>query len=365
MTLYFYLARKYLWSLLGVFSVFLGIAFLLDIAEQIRKYGDVDIGLSDVVTLAVLNTPSSMYAILPLVVVLSTLSVFLGLARSSELVVIRAAGRSAINSLIAPAIVAFLFGVLSVAAFNPIVAATKKQYEHVAREFTKDTTSVMSISAEGLWLRQVNSGNQTVIRAEGANLDGTELLHVTVIIFDKVGAPEARIEAASAELRAGYWALTGVKKWPLQGSTNPERDAELLESFDLESDLTLDQIRDSFGTPNAISIWDLPTYIAQLERAGFSALKHRAWFHRELAMPLMFVAMVMIGAGFTMRHTRFGRTGTMVLSAVLLAFALFFLRDFLQIFGENGQVPVALATWAPPVASVFLAMAILLHTEDG
>ncbi|MEY8096362.1 LPS export ABC transporter permease LptG [Falsihalocynthiibacter sp. S25ZX9] len=365
MTLYFYLARKYLKAIFGVFSVFLGIAFLLDIAEQIRKFGNVDLGFSDLITLAALNTPSSMYAILPLVVVLATLALFLGLARSSELVVIRASGRSAIKSLISPVIVAFLFGVITVAVFNPIVAATKKQYEYVSRQFTTDQSSVMSISAEGLWLRQVDSENQTVIRAAGANLDGTELQQVTFLIFSQEGDPLTRIEAATAVLEDGYWALSGVKRWPLEGSTNPERDAILLEDFALESDLTVDKIRDSFGTPNAISIWDLPNYIDQLERAGFSALKHKAWLYRELAMPLMFVAMVMIGAGFTMRHTRFGRTGVMILAAILLAFSLFFLRDFLQIFGENGQLPIALATWSPPIVSIFIAMALLLHMEDG
>lgn len=365
MILNLYFARKYVKAILGVFSVFLGIAFLVDIAEQIRKYGDKEVVLSDLIQLAALNTPSSMYSILPLVIVLSTLALFLGLARSSELVVVRASGRSAIKSLIAPAIVAFLFGLLTIAVFNPIVAATQKQHENLVRQFTTDQKSVMSISEEGLWMRQVSGLDQTVIRAEGANLDGTELQQVTFLVFSQHGAPETRIEAASATLMDGYWGLKGVKKWPLQGSTNPERDADLLKQYNLPSDLTVEQIRDSFGTPSAISIWDLPTYIKRLERSGFSALKHRAWFHRELALPLMFVAMVMIGAGFTMRHTRFGRTGTMVLAAILLAFTLFFLRDFIQIFGENGQVPVALATWAPPIASICIAMALLLHMEDG
>ena len=34
----------------------------------------------------------------------------------------------------------------------------------------------------------------------------------------------------------------------------------------------------------------------------------------ELSAPLMLAAMVLIGAGFTMRHTRFGKTGIMVLA---------------------------------------------------
>ena len=77
------------------------------------------------------------------------------------------------------------------------------------------------------------------------------------------------------------------------------------------------------------------------------------------------MAMVLVGAAFTMRHTRFGGTGLSVLTAVLLGFCFYFIRNFAQILGENGQIPVALAGWAPPIASILLTMGLLLHAEDG
>ena len=54
-----------------------------------------------------------------------------------------------------------------------------------------------------------------------------------------------------------------------------------------------------------------------------------------------------------------------VLLAILGGFALFFLRNFAQVLGDNGQIPVAMAAWTPPLAAVLLAMGLLLHLEDG
>lgn len=75
--------------------------------------------------------------------------------------------------------------------------------------------------------------------------------------------------------------------------------------------------------------------------------------------------MVLVGAGFTMRHTRFGRTGVMIMMALSLGFGSYFIRNFAQILGENGQIPVVLAAWTPPVAIILLSLGILLHLEDG
>jgi len=192
-----------------------------------------------------------------------------------------------------------------------------------------------------------------------------ELRNATFISFTPEGTPIERIAAAQATLTAGAWQLADAKIWQLSGVRTPETTAKVTDRHALPSTLTADQIRDSFGTPSSIPIYELPDFIERLKAAGFSAQRHQVWFQTELAMPVFLVAMVMIGASFTMRHQRGGRTGLMVLFAILLSFGTYFVRNFAAILGENGQLPAALAAWAPPIAAIGIAMGFLLHKEDG
>lgn len=365
MKLHLYFARRFAMTFLGVFVVFFGILTLLDIVEQMRKFSDAEIGFGAAAELSILSVPESLYRILPLVVILATLALFLGLARSSELVVTRAAGRSALRALIAPVVTALLIGIVGVTVMNPIVAATQQQYEIKSEQYRTTTTSVLSISEEGLWFRQGRATGQSVIRADRANPEGTIFYNATFVDFDIDGYGLRRIEAKSAELGAGVWVLKDAKVWSLRNSSNPELGAERHDLIELGTDLTREQIKDSFAQPSAIPIWELPSFIADLNRAGFSARLHKVWLHTELALPALLASMVLIGAGFTLRHTRFGRTGQMVLMALLMGLAVFFLRNFAQILGEDGQIPVILAAWSPPIAAILLSLGLLLHLEDG
>ncbi|MEL6204416.1 MAG: LPS export ABC transporter permease LptG [Pseudomonadota bacterium] len=371
MTLHLYFARKFLTAFLGLFGLFGVMIMLLDMVEQLRRFDDAGISLGGAASLALLSMPQALYQILPLVVILATLVLFLGLARTSEMVVARAAGRSALRALVAPVLAALCIGVTSVAVLNPIVAGTMQRYETRAAEITSGDGQVVSVSREGLWLRQGSETAQTVIRADRANYDGTTLYNVTFLDFalgderaQAEGGPIRRIDAAVAGLADGLWLLKDAKIWDLE-APNPEASAELAAEFVIPSSLTREQILDSFGAPASVPIWDLPAYIANLSQAGFSARLHRVWFQMELALPLFLAGMVLIGASFTMRHTRFGRTGLMVLFALMLGFGVFFIRNFAQILGENGQIPVALAAWAPPAAAILLSLGLLLHMEDG
>lgn len=348
----------------AVFLIFFLILGFIGIAEQLRRFGSADASFAEIATLALLDIPQQIKVIMPLIMIISSIALFLGLSRSSEMVVTRAAGRSAVRALLSPVTASLIVGLLSLAILNPIVASTSKQFEQRSGEL-RGNASVVSIGASGLWLRQGDAEKQTVIRAARSNLNGTVLEDVTFLTFDGTGGPTERIEAAQATLVQGAWALVGVKRWPLGRGGVAEERAEVLANYTLASTLTPDQIRDSFGTPSTIPIWDLPAFIERLRAAGFSAQRHVVWFQMEMANPLFLVSMVMIGAAFTVRHQRGGRTGLMVLFAILLAFSIYFLRNFVQILGENGDLPPILAAWVPPLAAIALSMGILLHNEDG
>ena len=365
MTLALYFARRFAVTFVGLAVVLFLILLFFDLIEHLRRYADADIAFGEILGLTLLNGPMSFYRILPLVVILTTIAMFFALARSSELVVTRAAGQSALRSLLAPVAVAFLIGCLMLAVMNPIAAATAREYDNRVGSLKSGGASVLALSQGAVWLRQGGEAGQTVIRAEAANLDGTVLRNVSFLSFAPEGGPTRRVEAGAARLTEGAWLLSEAKIWPLTNTGNPEAAAREVPNLRIPTELTANEIRDSFGTPASVPIWELPGFISRLQDAGFSARRHAVWFQMELAMPVFLVSMVMIGAGFTMRHQRGGRAGMMALTAVLLSFGLYFLRNFAQILGENGDIPAGLAAWAPPLAAIGLSLGLLLHLEDG
>ncbi len=364
MILHLYFARRFALTFLFITAVFFGIILLVDLVDQVRRFEGSGISFPAIVGLTLLSVPQTIYTILPLLVIVSTLALFLTLARTSELVVTRASGRSAFRSLIGPAVVTLLIGALAVAALNPIAAASARQYERLADRLSGGGGSALSVGSEGIWLRQRGGAGQIVINAERAEANGTVLREVSFFGFDGPGAPATRIEARTATLEPGQWVLRDAKVWSF-ADPNPERTATRSERLTVPTQLTAERILDGFGDPATLAIWDLPGFVEDLRAAGFSARRHVVHLQMQLALPVLLVAMMLVGSAFTMRHSRVSRTGLMVMLALTMGFTLFFIRNFAQILGEEGQIPVLLAAWGPPVAAVLLPAGLLLHWEDG
>ncbi|MEO0819089.1 MAG: LptF/LptG family permease [Pseudomonadota bacterium] len=385
-TLGAYIARRFLTAALSAFAAVFALVTIVSLVERLNQNSDGQASFIDLLGMSLLHTPSVTLIAAPFTMLLAAMACFAALARSSELVVTRAAGVS-VWALLAPALLAAtMLGVLAFAVYNPIASAFAERFQALEEKYFGSSSSSLSVSADGLWLRQGGESGQTVIHADRASATVERLWGVTVFEFDAEDRLARRTEARSAVLERRNWRLSGARRWTFAGlgvgeapgadpGAPPEASdalamtaqtrAEVLDEMRLPTDLTPERIQESFASPETISFWELPGFIALLDEAGFSSARHRLHWHTLLAIPVVFSAMVLIGAAFSMRHARFGGLGAMALGCVLAGFGYFFLSDIAQALGASGAVPVLVAAWAPPASAVLLSLALLLHFEDG
>jgi len=185
------------------------------------------------------------------------------------------------------------------------------------------------------------------------------LEEVIVFLYEGLDHYAGRIDAASADLGDGNWHL--VDAWVSGADAQPQHHA----TYDIPTELTPSQIQESFASPDTISFWELPHFIANAEGAGFSALRHRLYWYSLLALPLLFSAMVFMAASFSLRLARLGGLPQLVLAAVLSGFGVYFLGDLTRALGQSGILPPPLAAVAPAAAALLVGMTLLFHEEDG
>ncbi|MEK9643334.1 MAG: LptF/LptG family permease, partial [Paracoccaceae bacterium] len=155
-----------------VFILFYLFSLMIEMANQLRWHADLT-DFKTVFFLAVLNSTEVVYTIMPLIMIFASIWLFLALARSSELVVARASGRSGLTFLLGPIGVSVLLSGLILVFLNPIVAYSTARYLTLSQEIKNEGRSVFSIGTEGLWLRQGDTDGYTVVRASGANGAGS------------------------------------------------------------------------------------------------------------------------------------------------------------------------------------------------
>lgn len=359
-TLTLYFGRQFLLGLGIVLAVLASVAFLFELAELMRRAAnreEMDAVL--VFQMGLLRVPLLTQKILPIAALFGSMLAFYWLTRSQQLVVARGAGVSVWQFIMPALLLAGGLGIFSITVFDPFASAAAARFEQLEARYFRGQTSSLAVSQNGLWLRQAGPEGQSVIHSEHVGAQGEELGEVTIYFYEGADRFAGRIDAATAVLREGHWELFNVL---LSG---PDRAPQRLDRYIVPTTLTLARIQDSFAPPETLSFWELPAFIATLREAGFSALNHRLHWHTLLSSPLLLLAMVLISATFSLRLTRHGYAGLLIVGGVFVGLVLYVAGDIVLALGLAGNVPAALAAWTPAGVSTLLGAATLFHLEDG
>jgi lipopolysaccharide export system permease protein len=359
-TLSIYFGRQFLTGILTVLAVLAVLAFSFDTVEMLRRAsGRADATLDLVFEMSLLKLPSLMTKLFPFAVLFGGMLTLSRLTRSQELTVSRAAGVSVWQFLFPGISLALLLGIFLVTIYNPLSAAMLARYENIDAKVMRGRTSLLAVSSGGLWMREADASGQVVVHALRVAQQGVELRDAILFYYDGNDQFVKRIDAAVALLEDRRWQLTGAI------ISYPDKAAERHDTLTVPTTLTFDRIQESFASPSTISFWELPSFIATLESAGFSAVRHRLHFYSLLASPILLCAMLLIAASFSLRLTRRGGIGLTLAGGVAAGFLLYFSVEVMQPFGLNGTLPVQLAAWAPTAIFAMLGISLLFHLEDG
>ena len=365
-TLSRYIARQFTAAVLVMIVSLAGLVSLFDFIELLRRSATIPQATLGVISeIAALRLPWVSIEILPFAVLLGGIVAFWRLTRSSELVIARAAGLSAWQFLAAPVLVAFAIGAFATTVISPLSSAMFARAEALDNAILKNGFGPLALTGGQLWLRQsdrtLGPDGVAILHALNVSLHAQKLTATWVSVFRIDGSDQLkqRIEAEKAALVPGAWLLDEAR------TITPDHLPDEARTIRLPTDLTVGRVQESFASPDTLSFWRLPDFIALLDRSGFSSIRHRLHFQTLLALPLLAATMTLVAAGFSMRPARRGGVARMIGSGVTAGFALFLVSKVAAEFGDSGALPVPLAAWAPTLSGLMLAVAMLLHLEDG
>jgi lipopolysaccharide export system permease protein len=365
-TLSRYIARQFLYAIGSAWVALSLLVAMFDFLELLRRSASKPDATFEIVgEIAGLRVPYIMIQILPFAVLLGGLLCLWRLTRTSELIVARAAGVSAWEFLTVPTLCAFLMGAGTTAGLSPLSSAMLARAEALETTYIRSEGGPLALNGGQLWLRQsdreLNPKGVAMIHASGVALHGERLTTGPVSVFrlDDSDHLLSRVEASDGFLANKHWEFGNARTIQPDELPGPPKEMRL------PTDLTVTRVQDSFASPDTLSVWVLPDFISLLERSGFSSVRHRLHFQSLLALPLLCATMTLVAAGFSMRPTRRGGIAKMIGGGVSVGFALFMISKVAEEFGQSGALPVPLAAWAPTASGLMLALALLLHTEDG
>ena len=360
-TLLAYMSRKYAKILFLTLLVLISFITFIEIIELLRRAGQKGTELSTlyVMFLGITNIPTLVDEILPFAVLFGSMICFYLWGRSHEFLVGRASGQNIWQALLPVIATVFAFGLFHITVFNPIAATTAKQYEYLMGEiFGNNKQSELSVSTNGIWMRDVEDGNNLIIN--GATLKVEESIIRSPLIYQiqKDGLMDWRIKADEMKLANGSWIISNAIRIQNDGQR------VFLGDVMLPTALKPSDLAERKLPPKTVNIYKLPSFIAVQKRAGLPVNQHLVFFHQLLSTPLKLIGLAMLAASFTLLHFSRQTKTRLIVLGLGSGFGVYFFSDIVYLLGNTAKLPYVLAGWSPALLICLFSGFLLARVDE-
>ena len=359
-----YVVREFL----GMFVLVLaGFVLLMLVFTFFELIGDVlrnHISLATVGEYLLNLTPSMIYQIAPLAVLIAVLVTFGVLNRNSEIIAMKATGIS-LYRLVVPVVSISAILAISLFLFDQYYLPQANRRQEALRSTIKGRPPQTFLHPEQKWIfGQPRPGEPGRIfyyqffdpnSSTFANLSVFELDPSTFAISRRIFAARA-----SWNVKSGTW--TFENGWardfdgPSQKSYQEFQFTSFAEIHEEPAYFTKESLQSQ-----EMNFGQLDRYIRDLRQSGFDTMRLRVALWHKLAYPLVAIVMAILAIPFALSM---GRQGSLTGIAVAIAVALtYFVVD--NLFGAMGNVnylPAALAAWSPDILFGLTGCYFLLRT---
>jgi LPS export ABC transporter permease LptG/LPS export ABC transporter permease LptF len=309
-------------------------------------------------------TPSMIYQIAPLAVLIAALVTFGVLNRNSEIVAMKATGISLYRLVIPIVSIAVIFAI-SLFLFDQYYLPQANRKQEALRATIKGRPPQTFLHPEQKWIfGQPHPGEPgRIFYYQFFDPDRNEFANLSVFEFDPATFQLSRrifAERAAWDPGAGSWRFENGWVRDIHAADVTKYGDFLVRAFP-EIHEPPDYFTKEDLEAQEMNFGQLDRYIRDLRQSGFDTMRLRVALWHKLAYPMVAVVMAVLAIPFALSM---GRRGSLSGIAVAIAVALaYFVIDGL--FGALGNVnylPSAVAAWSSDILFGLVGGYLLLRT---
>jgi LPS export ABC transporter permease LptG/LPS export ABC transporter permease LptF len=359
-----YVVREFLVIFVLVLAGFVTLILVFTVFDLLKDILSHDIGWYTVSEYLINLTPSMLYQITPLAVLIAVLVTFGVLNRNSEIIAMKACGVSLYRLVIPIVSIAAILSV-SLFLFDQYYLPQANRRQEALRNIIKGKPAQTVLRPEQNWIfGQPHPGEpDRIFYYQFFDPERNEFANLSLFEFNpSTFALSRRIFAARAvwDPETGGWRFLNGWQRDIAGANVQEYRQFRQTTFpEIHEDPAY--FKKESLQAQEMNFGQLDHYIGDLSQSGFDTMRLRVQLWQKIAYPLVAIVMAVLAIPFALSMGRRGSlTGIAV--AIGVALAYFVVNGLFGALGDVNYLPAALAAWSSDLIFGLMGGYLLLRT---
>ena len=351
-----YIIKKYFKLFFIISLVFLSLAIILNIFEEISFFKDIDVNPLMPYFLTFLNAPITLFEIFPFIFLISAQFFFYEIFKNDEIVLLKSNGLSNIKIIKILFFSSLVSGIIIIALFYNLSSKLKFLYTDIKNNYTNDNKFLAVVNDTGLWLKDETS--QSILIIKSNNINDNLLINVLINEFDLNFNLKRTLQSKKVDISNKEWKLYNPIITYKNISTKENQEIKFKTNFDNE------KIKNLFSNFSTLDLFELFILKKDYENLGYSSDEIKIHIFKIFLSPYFFALMTILSS-ILMINIR--KNKSIYFNAILGIFTsvmIYYLNFVFISLGNTGRIPPSIAVFLPMVfITIFSAIGLVRINE--
>ena len=351
-----YLIKEFILISLKITFIFLILALIMSLLEELNFFSDYDVGYYYPIFLVLLDIPSLIYEIFPFIFLLSSQFLFLKLLDSGELNTFKNHGLNNIKILRLITLTSFIMGLFIVIIFYNLSAIMKFEYLNIKKNFTKDNKYLATITENGLWIKDEINDQINFINAQKFTINS--LNEVDIIQLNKKFEFQSNIKAEKIDIEDNNWKLYGVQ------IIDKDNNIKIIEEMNFFSNFNYKEINNLFSNLGSLTIWNLFELKKNYISINYSTTEIDYHVQRIVAYPFLITIITILSAILMLNLDTQKPKLFFIVVGILFSVIIYYINFFFGTMGKNEKIPLLVSVWTPIITLTIFSLIGMIRINE-
>ena len=351
-----YLSKVFTSTLLKTFIVFVSLAFILNIFEEINFFKDLEVSLTLPIFLTFLNIPSIIFDIFPFIFLITAQFAFIKLIDQNEIIVLKNFGLDNLKIIKILSVLSFLIGLIIITVYYNFSSSLKHSYLNLKNSYAKDNKYLAVITENGIWIKDEVGENINIINAN--RFSSNILYDVDVLQFDKNFNFKKNIISKKIIIENKSWL---IKDALISDSKGKNR---YIENYYLLTNLNYNDVNSLFSNLSSLNIFELNDLRKKYESINYSSTEVSSAIQKLISFPFYLTIMTIL-ASTIMLNIKHNKSKIFhLIFGILISVIIYYLSFFFEELGKNEQIPIGISIWIPLIIIMLISTISLIRINE-
>ncbi len=351
-----YLGKVFALTLIKTFMVFLSLAFILNIFEEINFFKDTDASITLPIFLTFLNIPSVIFEIFPFIFLISAQFAFIKLMEQNEIIVMKNFGLDNFKIIKIFSILSFFLGLLIITIYYNFSSSLKYSYLNLKNTYAKDNKYLAVITENGIWIKDQVEENINIINAN--NFQNNFLYEVDILQFDKDFNLLKNLISSKILIKDKTWVLDNAIIYNSKGQVKE------IKNYILETNLNYNDLNSLYSNLSSLNIFELNSLKKKYESINYSSTEIDSAIQKLISFPFYLMIMTVLASTLMINIKHNKSKVFYLIFGILISVIIYYLSFFFEELGKNEQIPLGVSIWIPLIIVILISTFSLIRINE-